>query len=739
MSSPLHQVDQWIKDDKVMPFASGWEHIEHEIRRIDLLIRIALIRYPPQVSAEIEQYKGLFISEEEVWSLLEVYKSPEQLEPIEQLLHMLTAWEQYIAKRLELSRQQGIHTPLDQIRQRMKLEDHSYLCFLVVLAIEIDRKYEKLYAYLQDDITCKSPTLQLLLKLLADQPEHVQRIRQAFGTRHPLTDWLIHPLVESEPKSSLSRAWIVEPDVMQFLLEEQVEQHSFSAKGLRLYQPDDELPPLIIHQSIQQQLQLIWQHQSDQTVVLIHGRVGSGKKHQLRHLCQCYHRSMLVADLERIESSSSEKIQEWIQKTLRQAMLRDAVLVCTGWDQWLQRTPTEIQYVVRELEQYKGILFLIANTMQDMYLTTTLWSLEQEIQLSMPSIQESLLIWEYYGNQKWTEHSLNWQQAASTFQMTAGQIVKALADMATEYTLNSDHTTADQTLELTQEHLNRSCYRQIQTRLNTQATRLSITATWDDLILPVSQKQRMRYACDQVKYRSKVYEEWGFGHKLAYGKGLSLLFTGPPGTGKTMSARVIANELQMQMYQINLSQVVSKYIGETEKHLQEVFDEAKYSSSILFFDEADALFGKRSEVSDSHDKFANMETSFLLQKMEEYEGITVLATNYKQNLDEAFMRRISFIIRFPFPNKESRQQIWRTLLPDQVPIEKGIDFDFLGDTFEISGGQIKNVLVASAFLAASEQVPLSMKMIFTALRQELDKSGMVPSTTSLGLYSDLWQ
>ncbi|MGV7118550.1 ATP-binding protein, partial [Paenibacillus kyungheensis] len=287
--------------------------------------------------------------------------------------------------------------------------------------------------------------------------------------------------------------------------------------------------------------------------------------------------------------------------------------------------------------------------------------------------------------------------------------------------------------------LNRSCYRQIQTRLNTQATRLSITATWDDLILPVSQKQSMRYACDQVKYRSKVYEEWGFGHKLAYGKGLSLLFTGPPGTGKTMSARVIANELQMQMYQINLSQVVSKYIGETEKHLQEVFDEAKYSSSILFFDEADALFGKRSEVSDSHDKFANMETSFLLQKMEEYEGITVLATNYKQNLDEAFMRRISFIIRFPFPNKESRQQIWRTLLPDQVPIEKGIDFDFLGDTFEISGGQIKNVLVASAFLAASEQVPISMKMIFIALQQELDKSGLAPSTTSLGLYSDLWQ
>lgn len=737
MSSPPHEVDQWIKDHQVMPFASGWEHIEHEIRRIDLLIRIALIRYPPQVSAEIEQYKGLFISEEEVWSLLAVSNAPEQSETIEELLHMLTVWEQYIAKRLVLSRQHEIHTPLDQIRQQMSLEDQSYLCFLIVLAIEIDRKYEKLYAYLQDDITCKSPTLQLILKLIADQPEQAQRIRQSFGMYHPLTDWLICPFLESEPKSSLSKAWIVEPEVLQFLLEDNVQPQLSLTKGLTIYQSNDELSPLVIQQSIQQQLKVIWQHQSDQTVILLHGHTGSGKKHQLRHLCQYYNRPLLVAELEQMESLSSENIQQWAKQAVRQALIRNAVLVCTGWDRWIQRPPREIQALIQELKRYRGILFLTAHTMQDLYLTNTLWSLEQEIHLPLPTIQESLVLWKHYGEPKFVDHRLDWQQVASTFQMTPGQIVKALSHLATLYT--SEDVESEIATQLTQENLNHSCYRQIQTRLNTQATRLSMTSTWDDLILPAAQKQSMRYACNQIKYRSKVYEEWGFGQKLAYGKGLSLLFTGPPGTGKTMSARVIANELQMQMYQINLSQVVSKYIGETEKHLQEVFDEAKYSSSILFFDEADALFGKRSEVSDSHDKFANMETSFLLQKMEEYEGITVLATNYKQNLDEAFMRRISFVIRFPFPNKESRQQIWRTLLPAQVPREQGIDFNFLGDTFEISGGQIKNVLLSAAFLAASEQAPISMKMIFVALQQELNKSGMTPSAASLGLYSDLWQ
>src|SRR5262249_7481421 len=176
--------------------------------------------------------------------------------------------------------------------------------------------------------------------------------------------------------------------------------------------------------------------------------------------------------------------------------------------------------------------------------------------------------------------------------------------------------------------------------------------TWDDIILPPDQMAHRREICVQAEYRNVVYGEWGFDRKLSLGKGLNMLFVGPPGTGKTMAAEVIAHELQLDLYRIDLSQVVSKYIGESEKNLDRIFTAAENSNAILFFDEADALFGKRSEVRDSHDRYANIEISYLLQKMEEYQGISVLATNLRQNLDDAFMRRVQAVVEFPFPDAE---------------------------------------------------------------------------------------
>lgn len=177
----------------------------------------------------------------------------------------------------------------------------------------------------------------------------------------------------------------------------------------------------------------------------------------------------------------------------------------------------------------------------------------------------------------------------------------------------------------------------------------------------------MVYAVNHIKYKNKVNGEWGFDKKLPYGKGLSVLFYGPPGTGKTMAAQVIANELGLELYKVDLSQMVSKYIGETEKNLSELFNEAQYSNAILFFDEADALFSKRTEVSDSKDKYSNVETSYLLQKIEEYEGIAILASNYLVNFDDAFKRRIKFIINFQMPGPEMRYKLWRKMFPKEAP------------------------------------------------------------------------
>jgi len=220
-----------------------------------------------------------------------------------------------------------------------------------------------------------------------------------------------------------------------------------------------------------------------------------------------------------------------------------------------------------------------------------------------------------------------------------------------------------------------------------------------------------------------VLETWGLGEKLVASSGISALFAGPPGTGKTLAAQVIAAELGMDLYKIDLSTVVSKFIGETEKNLERIFTQAHNSNAILFFDEADAIFGKRSEVKDAHDRYANIEVGYLLQKMESYDGVVFLATNLRSNLDDAFIRRLQFIVHFPFPAEEERLNIWQVLFPPTLPRETNMEFDYFAKQFKLAGGSIRNVIVTAAFLAANEGASVTNRHLLHGVRRELQKMG----------------
>jgi SpoVK/Ycf46/Vps4 family AAA+-type ATPase len=233
----------------------------------------------------------------------------------------------------------------------------------------------------------------------------------------------------------------------------------------------------------------------------------------------------------------------------------------------------------------------------------------------------------------------------------------------------------------------------------------------------------LREICAQVRHRYQVFGSWGFGARLSRGTGLSVLFSGPPGTGKTLAAEVVAREVDLDLYAVDLSGVVSKYIGETEKNLSRIFAEARTSNAILFFDEADALFGKRTEVSDAHDRYANIETGYLLQKMDEYDGVVILATNLRQNLDDAFTRRIRFAVEFPFPEAAGRERIWRTLFPPQAPLAADVDFGVLAEEYAVAGGSIKNIVLNAAFLAAADGGTVSREHILHGTRREFEKIG----------------
>lgn len=346
------------------------------------------------------------------------------------------------------------------------------------------------------------------------------------------------------------------------------------------------------------------------------------------------------------------------------------------------------------------------------------------VSLGMPSLEEQLRLWQSMCRRIMLDASADLTELTGEFDMTPGAIKKAVR--CAELLSDKEH--------LTLSDIKNGCCRSSESDMGSRAVRISPVYNWDDIVLPAHSRQLLRAACDQVRLRHKVFDGWGFGRKMPYGKGVSMIFTGPPGTGKTMAAQIIAAELGMEIYRISLANVVSKYIGETEKNLDEIFDKAKRSRAILFFDEADALFSRRTEVKDSNDKYSNMEAAFLLQKTEEFSGVVILATNLVQNFDEAFKRRMRFIIDFPFPDAERCRELWKRAFPEKAPLAD-IDLDFLVERFELSGSNIRSIALHSAFLAASDGgSAIGMKHIMSAIRNEYAKSGKAFTRAEAGEY-----
>lgn len=269
------------------------------------------------------------------------------------------------------------------------------------------------------------------------------------------------------------------------------------------------------------------------------------------------------------------------------------------------------------------------------------------------------------------------------------------------------------------------------------AVKVSSLHDWNDLVLPPGTLRQVREVASAIQHHHLIYGQWGFARRVSSGRGLKVLFAGASGTGKTMATGVVARSLGLDLYKIDLSGVVSKYIGETEKNLDRIFEAARNANAILFFDEADALFGKRSEVKDAHDRYANIEVSYLLQKLEEHEGAVILASNLSHNIDRAFSRRMHYVVEFPMPDEVQREQIWRGMFPTQAPLGADVNFEFLARRFTIAGGDIQNVALDAAFLAASDGRVVSMSHLVKAMSRQLLKNGQLPSAGDFREYYSL--
>jgi SpoVK/Ycf46/Vps4 family AAA+-type ATPase len=479
-----------------------------------------------------------------------------------------------------------------------------------------------------------------------------------------------------------------------------------------------ELSSLILPEDLRTRLTQLARYQGESDVVVyLQGPYGSGKQAIAEVICNELRIPLLAVDVKQMASSTEADWRTLVTIAIREAKLQSAALYWSGFDCLLGEAKEAWRAaLVRELDAHRGFSFLGGDSD---------WQPADElsrpifirVELPRPTYAERIRLWETWLGDG---GELDFPALATKFRFTPGQIRDG-ATTARNLACQRDPIEA----KVQPAEVYEACRLQCNRKLGDLARKIKPQHAWNDIILPSDRVRQLREICNSVKYRSVVYDQWGFDRKLSLGKGLSILFSGPPGTGKTMAAEIIAGELSLDLYKIDLSSMVSKYIGETEKNLARVFHEAETSNAILFFDEADALFGKRSEVRDSHDRYANIEVGYLLQRMEEYEGVVILATNFRRNMDEAFVRRLRYTVDFPFPDEGDRRRIWETIWPKETPRKPDVDLDHISRRFEVAGGNIRNIALGAAFLAADNGGAVNMQHLLHATRREYQKMGKV--------------
>ncbi len=640
----------------------------------------------------------------------------------DQDVQLMRDWEDYFRERCMVSKEAGIVLTAEKLSQALGLTELGRSALALALLASADGEFRPVFQFLQGDVDKTHPTLEFICRVFFHQKDktiaelfrHGEEELQALSRLFPV-------LITSD--NPYNEQLIPDRRLLSILLGE----GNYYPPHLDCYLPDAQLEPIFFREAEMQLIQEYIEPYSEQ-ILFLFGAIGSGKKHLLRHYCHAAQQAMVCCQLMPSDEEFIDQNKKIILQTaLREALYQQAPLVIGGLEQEKIAIQKQIiAWLKQEAASYCSAVFVISSEENHNL------GAERILRIELPALDENQrgTIWQYYAQEEVLAPEIDLSTIANTFDFTPGQIGQALQAARLRTGLSSK--------AISKETLYQACYSLADHRLAEKAKRVRSNFVWDDLKLAVEDKEVLRDICNRVKNKHIVMSEWGFAGKLPYGGGLSAVFAGPPGTGKTMAAQVIANELHMELYQIDLSQVVDKYIGETEKNIRLIFDEARRSNSILFFDEADALFGKRVEASTSNDRFANIESSLLLQCIEEYSGISLLATNNYSAIDSAFVRRFKYLINFRMPDAGLRLQIWESVFPQQVPLSEEVEFSWLAAQFPLTGAYIKNVALAAAFLAAEDGTKVEMIHIFKGLKREILKEGRMLEPGQLGSFGYLF-
>ena len=607
-------------------------------------------------------------------------------------------------------REQRQDTPVGTLARIFSLTDYDCDVLLLALAPELDPSIEILYAYAMDDVARKYATAQLALALFTDGTAERFEAQRRLDEEAPLMRF---DLLRVEMGPSAGTAFHARP----IRADDRIREFLLGSERLdrRLLRLTKDVPAIAIPREHEAQVEELHRRtgRGGCDSLNLTGPADSGKILIAREFFSRSGRTLVHLDPLRLPAEPSDR-EDALRIATREARLANLAYFLTA----VPSDPGEKQASGRFLEFVERLEAPVAIDSADRVpcdRPLIVVAVERPCRGSQVETWRAAL---GAGGE-----GLNGEIADLVEQFDLGPEGITRAAMEARGRSNGDGAVSPSSLW-------QACRAQSAWRMEDLAEKLTPVQTWDDIVLPKDTNRQLREIAAQVAHRAEVYERWGFARSVRRGRGISALFSGPSGVGKTMSAEVLANHLELDLYRIDLAGVVSKYIGETEKNLRRIFDAAEQSGAILFFDEADALFGKRTEVKDSHDRYANIEVNYLLQRMEEYRGLAILATNRKSALDKAFLRRLRFLVDVPFPDKAHRRLIWEKSFPRDAPVGD-LDLDFLC-RLEIAGGNIRNVALNAAFLAADRGGRIEFDDVLHAVRREYSKIDKLMTESEFG-------
>ena len=586
------------------------------------------------------------------------------------------------------------------------LDERDTELLIIALLPDLDARFERLYGYLNDDVTRRRASVGLALQL-AGGSAWAAADRARLDPSAPLSAQRLI-MVEAADRPYLSRGLQVPDRVIAHLLGDD--------------RPDATLLPLLdqvrpYRVRLADQLARALTFGSRLIHLREHAVVGTGTAIAVAALAEAG-RAAVVLDAARLTGRSEPAVV--LPTAIREALLQHAGLVITSIEQLAIAAPE----VVRGLTQCTVPVIMIGTASWEPQ-----WTAEPPLLLEVPQLggRDRMALWEQEFDH--ADAALDGSRFAVHLNLGPDQIAKAVRAARARAGLTGGPVTADD--------IRHGARAQNAAGLERLARRIDPEVGWDDLVLTPAALQALHDLASRARHRDTVLTDWRMRRGGGRGHGVTALFAGDSGTGKTMSAEVIAADLGLDLYTVNLATVVDKYVGETEKNLERIFTEAAGVNAVLFFDEADAIFGKRSDVRDAHDRYANIESAYLLQRLETFDGFAVLATNLRANIDDAFTRRLDAIIDFAAPNAELRKRLWQQCLAAPLPVGDDLDLEFLAEAFELAGGNIRSAATTAAYLAAGSGAPVSMAEVIAAVEQEYRKLGRLVLEREFGRYLSL--